>query len=412
MTISLFHPRAGALQRFADGETTPLEHSRVSAHLTSCHQCRRTVGSTRDVTAQARLIASPTVSPELIEKILSTRAAGDRIILPRDDERTTGRSRMIGSIAAGMMLVIGAAGYLAFDSRSSRTSPVIDNRATTGSPYDDSIDMPISTPGVFISRLLLPSTAAALQPSTLPRLRGVDGRRLKAGQYFFSRIETTALGAQSRATGRGLLRVSPWNVAGVPSWLVEHRWTMEPGTNGVRIETESLVVRQRDLTPVMRTVHVSPYLRYSRLNISQRFTGDSVSGSMSAEINDKVTVRRPIAKFLAPASGPYMSEASAPLMLSAVRLHAGWAASLSLVGWAVVPADVRYPIQLRVTGEERIRVPAGEFDCWRLAVTHGTVVHTYWVRKSDGLGIRTKVDRKRSSGTKGNHEIVLTREVK
>ena len=229
-------------------------------------------------------------------------------------------------------------------------------------------DLPVSTPGMFLSRLLLPPTAGALVPPVVPRLTGIDGHRLKAGQYFFSSLDVTSSGVSGRTTGNGILRVSASTDAGAPTWHLDYQWTREPGSDGVRFEVESLVVRQNDLRPVTRTVHVSPYLRYSRLNIAQEFNGDTVSGAMSAEKNNQVTVRRQIAQRLTPELRPYISEALAPLLLSTVNLRPGWAATLSLLGWAVVPRDVRYPVQLRVTGQERVRVPAGEFDCWRLEV--------------------------------------------
>jgi len=407
--MMILHPSASTLQRFSDGDATAKEHQRLSAHFAECHRCRNIVGSLRDLSAQARALASPSPSPALIDRILADRAAGERIILPQRDDRPT-RPFVDRRIAAGLLVAIGAAGYFAWASRSSFTTA--NDSPQRASVTGDSLDLPISTPGLFLSRLFLPSLASASEPSSLPPLKGVDGRRLSAGQYFFSRMEVTAPGVRAHTTGRGSLRVRASSDAGAPSWHVAHEWTLEPGPSGVRLETESLVVRQRDLRTITRSVHVSPYLRYSRLNILQNFSGDSVSGFMSAERNNKVTVRRPIARFLAPVAGPYMSEAFAPLLLSSVRLHPGWTGSLSLLGWAVVPEDIRYPVQLRVTGEERIRVPAGEFDCWRLEISRGALVHNYWVRKSDGLGIRTRIDRTRSAGAKGNHEIVLIREVK
>jgi hypothetical protein len=54
---------------------------------------------------------------------------------------------------------------------------------------------------------------------------------------------------------------------------------------------------------------------------------------------------------------------------------------------------VSFPVQLRVTGDERITVPAGTFDCWRLAVDASVGMQTYWVRKSDGVGVRAVLER-------------------
>ena len=67
--------------------------------------------------------------------------------------------------------------------------------------------------------------------------------------------------------------------------------------------------------------------------------------------------------------------------------------------------DVFIPVELRVEGEETITVPAGRFDCWRLSVRYAAGRVDYWVRKSDGLGVRVL----NSTGSPGTREIVLTR---
>ena len=72
------------------------------------------------------------------------------------------------------------------------------------------------------------------------------------------------------------------------------------------------------------------------------------------------------------------------------------------------PNDLFSSLALRVVGEERISVPAGQFDCWRLELTTGRRRIGYWVRKSDGTGVLTRDDSKRA--TKGVREVVLTRE--
>jgi hypothetical protein len=50
---------------------------------------------------------------------------------------------------------------------------------------------------------------------------------------------------------------------------------------------------------------------------------------------------------------------------------------------------VFYPVTLRVIGEERITTPAGAFDCWKLSVVAGRQRRVEWVRKSDGLALRS-----------------------
>ena len=69
-----------------------------------------------------------------------------------------------------------------------------------------------------------------------------------------------------------------------------------------------------------------------------------------------------------------------------------------------MPNDAFYPMSLRVVGEERIATPSGEFDCWKLFVTAGKQRRTEWVRKSDGVALRS-VDHALTD--KGQRQYVL-----
>jgi hypothetical protein len=87
-------------------------------------------------------------------------------------------------------------------------------------------------------------------------------------------------------------------------------------------------------------------------------------------------------------------------------------ASVSVLGWGVVPDDVSYRVSMRVVGEERVSVPAGTFDCWLLVISARGRVLDYWVRKSDGVAVRSHdvVPRPGRDGTSGMREMVLVRE--
>ena len=63
-----------------------------------------------------------------------------------------------------------------------------------------------------------------------------------------------------------------------------------------------------------------------------------------------------------------------------------------------MPSDVFYPVALRVIGEERLDTPFGSVDCWKVAVDAGQEHRIEWVRKSDGLGLRSYDERNTSNG--------------
>jgi hypothetical protein len=165
---------------------------------------------------------------------------------------------------------------------------------------------------------------------------------------------------------------------------------MDSGSRDGRrtFQVDSLLLRRTDLRLLRHTAAVEPYLRYDRIVIRQRFVGDSVVGHMNAFGADATPAGRPIARRLLPQWGPYIDDAATPVLLSATDHHEGWAASASLLGWAVRDGDVFFPFEMRVTGSDRIPVPAGVYDCWRVLIRLPAQEVTVWVRKSDGVSVR------------------------
>jgi hypothetical protein len=204
---------------------------------------------------------------------------------------------------------------------------------------------------------------------------------------------------------RDTLVVAAADVEGTPAWQVVSS-RHEVVASQRRTEAETLYVARADLRVLRRAVHESPYRRFARINVVQHFRGDSVTGRMTTD-GPSIGAGRAIARRLAPELAPYLTGAFAPAALMAAPLSATWSGSISLLGWAVIPRDVFVPVELRVEGEERITVPAGTFDCWRLSIRFGGQEVTYWVRKSDGLGVRV-FDRRDGPATE-SRETVLTR---
>ena len=185
------------------------------------------------------------------------------------------------------------------------------------------------------------------------------------------------------------------------AWLVTHVARMTVSSGQQRTTAETLYVTKKELRLLARTVHAAPYRSYSQITIRQRFVGDSVVGEMSTDGG----VRRPIARRLPAKLGPYLSDALAPLGLVGVRLSPDWRGSLSIVGWAVVPNDVLYPVTLRVVGEEKLSTPAGLVDCWKLRISAPPEQRIEWVRKSDGVALRSRDESPPTA--KGRREFVL-----
>ncbi|MDQ3520408.1 MAG: DUF3108 domain-containing protein, partial [Gemmatimonadota bacterium] len=225
-------------------------------------------------------------------------------------------------------------------------------------------------------------------------ISGVDGSRLKPGHFIFERRLVDSAG-RSKTTSRGVVDIALASYDGLPAWRLAQSWTDSI------VELDTIFVDHDNLRPIGRVSRVRPYLSYAEIVVRQHFVGDSVLGWMHTDR----TFGRPIRRRLPPASGPYLSsEALAPFFLETVNLTTGWRGTLSIVGWAVVQNDAYFPVALRVVGDERITVPGGTFDCWRIAIASGNASVDFWVRKSDGLGIRT---RKRSRSLPGGVEEVV-----
>ncbi|MEJ2503701.1 MAG: zf-HC2 domain-containing protein [Gemmatimonadota bacterium] len=73
------------MSRFADGELDEPEHQRVTKHLARCPRCRDEVTLIRRLGDVTRDLATPRVSPAVLDDALARRWAGDRVLLPPSD---------------------------------------------------------------------------------------------------------------------------------------------------------------------------------------------------------------------------------------------------------------------------------------------------------------------------------------
>jgi hypothetical protein len=306
-------------------------------------------------------LRTPAAPAELRERILADRAAGGRVILPGGRDSSVSVHRyVIASVAV-------IAGVLLLPLYRSSREDARDAQAVASLSFFGGV-------------------AHAEQPAGAPRLPAafpIHAERIHAGTLRYRRLFTDSAERVVK-TVEGSLSVTADSAEGTPAWRVV-KLERESGASGAAINAETVFVRRSNLGLLTRAVHVRPYRRWNGINIEQRAIGDSLSGRMTL---DDVTGMRPIASRLRSAYAPFVSDALTPIYLAAVPLSATWQGSLTVLGWAVIPKDVLHPVELRVTGEERVRVPAGTFDCWRMTITYSGGVVDYWVRKSDGIAVR------------------------
>lgn len=319
----------------------------------------------------------PAADEVLLERVLASRRSGARVILPHGDGyRSRSGQRAAIAIAAALLLV---AVFSRVFRPAGRDFPAAGESWFAG--------------GVAVAQPPLPSLPAVL----------VDAAdRFHPLQIRLARTIRTMGGA---VTSRSEVRI------GIDSALLDGRavWrVVSTGLNDAsprQAEVDTVLVSREDLHPLSDVVHQAPYRSFSRINISQRMDGSNFTGEMTAERDGQIVAHRTFDRRLPAEAGPFVPGAMAPLFLMGVSLHPGWTGGLSLLGWAVRDDDVFVSIRLRVEGEETIRVPAGEFACWRMVLEHSGRRQHYWVRKSDGLGIRL-IDSTGVQG-KGVREVAL-----
>jgi hypothetical protein len=327
-------------------------------------------------------LPTPTPTEELRARILSSRAGGGRTILPdTPDEKRLPSGLAIGfAIAAGLVVLL---------------VPIELRRSAIGAD--------LGSPGVF-ERAASASTLPPVAGPELTPLRFTAPQRLRQMSLDFERRLTDSTGRRIGVHNIAI-HVGPSSVDGVTAWrLVSEDRELRPG---VQVDVETVFVARADARLLRRTLHVSPYRRFQRINLWQDFPGggDSVTGRMNTE-GPSIGAGRTYARRLPPAFAPYITDRIAAVLLMAAPLHRDFSASASLIGWAVRDDDIMIPVELRVEGEETITVPAGRFDCWRLSVRFSGGQVDYWARKSDGLGVRVV---NRAGPAKNTREIVLTR---
>jgi hypothetical protein len=335
----------------------------------------------------ARAIPVPVAPVSLIDRVIVERAGGTRIALPVDAPSPQHVRLAVSSLLLATAVIV-VATFVAV-SRHRSTAPFGETDAVS------------SVEQAFISAGVLPRSAfaqiATVTPA-VPPLTTMNGAALRPGLHTY-RIQWIDSLGRTAPVGEGTIRIVDAILDGAPAWRVEHVARLTDAGQR-RTEQETLYVTRRELRPLTRVVQVIPYRRFSHITIRQQFVGDSILGEMTTDGG----VRRLIARRLPATFGPYLSDALAPFALEGVPLSSRWRASVSIVGWAVVPNDVFFPATLEVIGEERLKTASGSFACWKVRAVAGPERRIEWVRKSDGVALRSLDE---TPSGKGRREFVL-----
>lgn len=210
---------------------------------------------------------------------------------------------------------------------------------------------------------------AATHADTLVHRLSIDSTHLHPGRFVYRSAlirdsSTTMLGDQEFV-------ISPLDYAGTPAWLLARA-----GAQGVTTASDSLVVRRSDLRPLHWTTTLGA------AHLAAEFTPDTVFGAMTSPLGKQNLVFPNRPDLLVNTMG-------VDAVLGALPLAAGWRDSATLLvvdagGTAVTPAS------LGVEGEERVTVPAGEFDCWVVSLETERGSERLWLTKQGQLVVRAE----------------------
>lgn len=203
------------------------------------------------------------------------------------------------------------------------------------------------------------------------RMLHIDASRLTPGQFIYQAvlehdITATALGTRTVAVSR-----ASYNGAG--AWLL-----VETKTSESVPALDSLFVDQTSLRPL----HWASTIGRARLGLE--FRNDSAFGGTNAPAG-----RRSVFTALPP--GTLVNAAMLEMALRTLPLNIGWEDSTTTISVSLNGVSA-LPTRMAVIGEDNVRVPAGQFDCWVVSVRAADTRGMYWVTKRDAMVVRSALD--------------------
>jgi hypothetical protein len=175
---------------------------------------------------------------------------------------------------------------------------------------------------------------------------------------------------ETQGMGMREITVSEAVAGGHRAWLVVHRLKLEQGL------VDSVLMRADDLSPLSRRAEIG------RARLTVELRDGELAGQL--KLGDATL---PLS--LRPGERSFLNYHALRAALAAWPLAAGWRGTASVL--QIFAQGELTPLTLEVTGEERIRVPAGEFDCWVVHVTGPRgLEERWWVSKAGHHMVRSR----------------------
>jgi len=301
---------------------------------------------TTDLRTKLQELPAPEARADLRERIRASWAAGERVVLPTD--RRASRLTAPRAIAAAIVLtILGWGAYSVFVDR---------NR---GIP---------SGAAVFAGSVLWPTPALSQEVGAsdtvgharYPLLDRVPSRALQSGSWSYRATMTTD-GLVTSEQGVRTFSIAPTIARGEPAVAIVTTGTGRYSPEGF---TDSLLV-SRDSLRLLR--HAKRYGRHPG-GVDFPAAPPRYLSWRDADINWVGSIYR--------------------ALFQLTPLNSSWRGSV-YVPWITYPNRVRaLAIDLRVTGSERVTVPAGTYDSWVISVRFRDDEARVYVDKTSGLVVK------------------------
>jgi hypothetical protein len=225
----------------------------------------------------------------------------------------------------------------------------------------------LAAPAVLAAQTA-PAAPSAPAAAPAPALQlGQYAGALKAGTWTYSAKLTTNGQTQDFGSRTVTLQKSK---AG-DTWML-----LDAQTNAMVSLSDTLVLATSDLGPLSRSFKMDSPMGAASLAL--KYTADSVKGALDAPGQSQTIAAKNV-------KGALSNDAVLLLALGQMPLAAGWTGRLDLLNPA---SGAVLPLTLRVSGSEKVTVPAGTFDTFVVEMTGGPGPVSFYVAK-DGPVVRT-----------------------
>jgi len=323
---------------------------------------------------ELRRIPAPEPSKDLLGRILASRAAGVRVVLPEDRSATSRRSALLLLTAAAAALVL-----------------VMSTRGGDRRPVDTENEFPDITAGLSF----WPPDAMAQEPGPPRRphyqpVRSLQFARAHGGTWTY-RTCTVFDDVLTNCRGRLTITVADARWEGHAAWLVsqQQKSVRDRSPDTLRTPPDSTYFEASTLRPIYAAQGGVKF------RLVRRFTGDTVREALdiggTAPRSWRSSAAIPGAQ-----DAPIVlrwARVDLTLLLQVLPLDRWWRGSVYSVG--IVGPDPSKtgfaPVDLRVVGSGRIEVPAGRFECWKVELRESPEsMLTLWVSKDHGWLVKTE----------------------